>query len=147
MEEPAEKAATKAAESVVEAEAPSDEAVKAGWDKLVDILTAKYSKMTRLKNTLTASEIVVSESEGVKTVSFEVVNEAQKSWLEERLLREMESIIRETLSWSKININISVTPEEKTEKVLYMPEEKAKDLIEKNSEVREFVSQLGLDVK
>ena len=147
MEAPEEKAADKAAEAVVEAEAPTDEAIKAGWMKLVDVLTEKYPKMVRLKNTLTASEIVIAESDGVKTVSFEVVNEAQKSWLEDRLLKEMESILRKDLSWSKINIFISVTPEEKTEKVLYMPEEKAKDLIEKNSEVREFVSQLGLDVK
>ena len=147
MEAPEEKAADKAAEAVVEAEAPTDEAIKAGWMRLVDVLTEKYPKMVRLKNTLTASEIVIAESDGVKTVSFEVVNEAQKSWLEDRLLKEMESILRKDLSWSKINIFISVTPEEKTEKVLYMPEEKAKDLIEKNSEVREFVSQLGLDVK
>ena len=147
MEGPAEKVAEKDEEAVAEAGVPSDEVIKAGWVRLVDALTAKYSSMVRLKNTLTASEVVISESEGVKTVSFEVVNDAQKSWLEDRLLKEMESMLRKDLSYSKINISISVTPEEKTEKVLYMPEEKAKDLIEKNSEVREFVSQLGLDVK
>ena len=147
MEGPAEKVAEKDEEAVAEAGVPSDEVIKAGWGRLVDALTAKYSSMVRLKNTLTASEVVISESEGVKTVSFEVVNDAQKSWLEDRLLKEMESMLRKDLSYSKINISISVTPEEKTEKVLYMPEEKAKDLIEKNSEVREFVSQLGLDVK
>ena len=147
MEAPKEKAEEESASVAEDAEAPSDEAIKDGWAKLIDTLTAKYPKMIRLRNTLTASDIVIGESEGARTITFEVVNEAQKSWLEERLLKEMESIIRESLSYSKINIFISVTPEEKTEKVLYMPEEKAKDLIEKNSEVREFVSQLGLDVK
>ena len=148
MEEPKEKAEEESAVAVAEdAEAPSDEALKDGWAGMIDTLTAKYPQMVRLKNTLTASEIVVGDSEGARTITFEVVNDAQKSWLEERLLKEMESIIRESLSYSKINIYISVTPEEKREKVPYMPEEKAKDLIEKNSEVREFVSQLGLDVK
>ncbi|MBR6055001.1 MAG: DNA polymerase III subunit gamma/tau [Bacteroidales bacterium] len=127
--------------------APDADAIKAGWAGMVDALTAKYPKMVRLKNTLTAKEVVVSDEEDVKVVSFEVVNEAQKSWLEERLLREMETILRSSLSYPRINISINVTPEEKTEKVLYMPEEKAKDLIEKNSEVRELVKELSLDVK
>ena len=128
-------------------QAPGAEAIKAGWVGMVEVLTAKYPKLVRLKNALTAKEVVVSDEEDVKVVSFEVVNDAQKSWLEERLLREMETILRTSLSYSKINISIQVTPEEKTEKVLYMPEEKAKDLIEKNGEVRELVTQLSLDVK
>ena len=127
--------------------APDADAIKAGWAGMVDALTAKYPKMVRLKNTLTAKEVVVSDEEDVKVVSFEVVNDAQKSWLEDRLLREMENILRSALSYSKINISIQVTPEEKTEKVLYMPEEKAKDLIEKNGEVRNLVKDLSLDVK
>ena len=126
---------------------PDADAIKAGWAGMVDALTAKYPKMVRLKNTLTAKEVVVSDEEDVKVVSFEVVNDAQKSWLEDRLLREMENILRSALSYSKINISIQVTPEEKTEKVLYMPEEKAKDLIEKNGEVRNLVKDLSLDVK
>ena len=126
---------------------PDDDTVKAVWAKMTDIITEKYPKMVRLRNTLSASEITVGEAEGVKTVAFEEVNEAQKAWLEERLLREMESILRDTLSFSKINISITVTPDEKKEKVLYMPEEKAKDLMERNPDVRAFVADLGLDTK
>ena len=148
MTEPEKKTEQKAEEeTAAAAEAPSDEAIKAGWSGMVDALTAKYPKMVRLKNTLTAKDVVISEDEDLRVVSFEVVNDAQKAWLEERLLREMETLLRTSLSYPKINISITVTPEEKTEKVLYMPEEKAKDLIEKNGEVRELVSQLSLDVK
>ncbi len=148
MTEPEKKAEqTVEEEAPAAAEAPSDEAIKAGWSGMVDALTAKYPKMVRLKNTLTAKDVVISQEEDLRVVSFEVVNDAQKAWLEERLLREMETLLRTSLSYPKINISITVTPEEKTEKVLYMPEEKAKDLIEKNGEVRELVSQLSLDVK
>ena len=148
MKEPEKKEEKKVeAEAPGEAAAPGAEAIKAGWAGMVEVLTTKYPKLVRLKNALTAKEVVVSDEEDVKVVSFEVVNDAQKSWLEDRLLREMETILRTSLSYPRINISIQVTPEEKTEKVLYMPEEKAKDLIEKNGEVRELVTQLSLDVK
>jgi len=149
MKEPEKKDEGKVEEEAAPAEAaaPGADAIKAGWAGMVDVLTAKYPKLVRLKNALTAKEVVVSDEEDLKVVSFEVVNDAQKSWLEERLLREMENILRSALSYSKINISIQVTPEEKTEKVLYMPEEKAKDLIEKNGEVRNLVKDLSLDVK
>ena len=148
MKEPEKKDEGKVEEGApAEAAAPGVDAIKAGWAGMVEVLTSRYPKMVRLKNTLTAKEVVISDEEDVKVVSFEVVNETQKSWLEDRLLREMETILRTSLSYPKINISIQVTPEEKTEKVLYMPEEKAKDLIAKNGEVRELVTQLSLDVK
>ena len=46
-----------------------------------------------------------------------------------------------------MNVLVSVTPMEEIEKVPYMPEEKAKDLMEKNPDVRAFVADLGLDTK
>ena len=148
MKEPEKKDEGKVEEEApAEAAAPDVDAIKAGWAGMVDVLTTKYPKMVRLKNTLTAKDVVISDENDLKVVSFEVVNEAQKSWLEDRLLREMETLLRTSLSYPKINISIQVTPEEKTEKVLYMPEEKAKDLIAKNGEVRELVTQLSLDVK
>ena len=42
---------------------------------------------------------------------------------------------------------IEETAVEESEKVPYMPEEKAKDLMEKNPDVRAFVADLGLDTK
>ena len=55
--------------------------------------------------------------------------------------------LRELVTCTKVNVLVSVTPIEETEKVPYMPEEKAKDLMEKNPEVRAFVADLGLDTK
>ena len=93
-------------------------------------------------------KIDIHEEEGVKTVHFYVLNESQKQWVEEKLLRELENKIRQLLSCPRINIVVKVTPvEESGEKVPYMPEEKAKDLMEKNPDVRAFVADLGLDTK
>ena len=63
------------------------------------------------------------------------------------MLRELEKKLRELLSCSKVNVVVSVTPMEESEKKPYMPEEKAKDLMEKNPEVRAFVADMGLDTK
>ena len=84
---------------------------------------------------------------GVKQVEFFVTNEAQKQWVEEKMLRELETKLRDLVKCPKVNVSVSVTAVEESEKVPYMPEEKAKDLMEKNPDVRAFVADLGLDTK
>ena len=90
----------------------------------------------------------VREENGTKIVDFFVLNEAQKQWIEEKMLRDLETALRSGLGCPRINILVTVVPDtEAREKVPYMPEEKAKDLMEKNPEVRAFVADLGLDTK
>ena len=97
---------------------------------------------------LATGSIDVREENGIKYIDFFVLNEAQKQWVEEKLLRDLENRIRELLACSKVNILVSVTPvDESAGKVPYMPEEKAKDLMEKNPDVRAFVADMGLDTK
>ena len=123
---------------------PEDDAVRAKWKELA----GQYTSKPRLASMLSSGQINLSEAEGVKVVEFVVMNEAQKQWVEEKMQRELETKLRELLSCRKINIVVAVTPEsENTEKVPYMPEEKAKDLMEKNPAVRDFVAELGLDTK
>ena len=96
---------------------------------------------------LSSGNIQLSEEEGVKRVEFFVTNEAQKQWVEEKMLRELENKLRDLTGCPKVNVMVSVVPVEEGEKKPYMPEEKAKDLMEKNPEVRAFVADLGLDTK
>ena len=96
---------------------------------------------------LQSGKVELKEEDGVKIIDFYVLNEAQKKWMEEKVLRSMEETIRASLRCPRINIVISVVPEQEREKVLYMPEEQAKDLMDKNPEVRAFISDLGLDTK
>ena len=123
---------------------PADETVRLQWKELAK----QYESRPRLASMLATGSIDVREENGIKYIDFFVLNEAQKQWVEEKLLRDLENRIRELLACSKVNILVSVTPvDESAGKVPYMPEEKAKDLMEKNPDVRAFVADMGLDTK
>ena len=122
---------------------PDDDTVRLKWKELA----GHYSAKPRLANMLSSGNINLSEENGVKLVEFFVINDSQKSWVEEKMLRELEGKLRDLTGCPKVNVIVSVTPMEEAEKVPYMPEEKAKDLMEKNPEVRAFVADLGLDTK
>ena len=127
-----------------EAALPDDAAVKDGWKALI----AKFEARPRLANALAKAELRMSEEAGVKSVFFSVSNAAQKQWIEEKLLRDLETSFREILQSRKVNLHVDDIPEEEPgEKKPYMPEEKAKDLMDKHPEVRAFVADLGLDTK
>ena len=122
---------------------PDDDVVRLQWKELAK----QYSAKPRLASMLSSGNINLGEENGVKQVEFFVTNDAQKQWVEEKMLRELETKLRELVACTKVNVLVSVTPMEETEKVPYMPEEKAKDLMEKNPEVRAFVADMGLDTK
>ena len=122
---------------------PEDEVVRLQWKELAK----QYSAKPRLASMLSSGNINLGEENGVKQVEFFVTNEAQKQWVEEKMLRELETKLRELVSCTKVNVLVSVTPMEEIDQVPYMPEEKAKDLMEKNPDVRAFVADLGLDTK
>ena len=123
---------------------PDDEAVKNGWKALIE----KFASRPRLASALENAKLRMQEENGVKSVYFTVFNAAQKQWIEEKLLRDLENTFRELLSCRKVNLHVDDIPEEEpTEKKPYMPEEKAKDLMDKHPEMRAFVADLGLDTK
>ena len=132
------------APAAAEAALPDDAAVKAGWKDLI----TKFEARPRLANALAKAELRMNEENGVKSVFFSVSNAAQKQWIEEKLLRDLETSFREILKSRKVNLHVDDIPEEEPgEKKPYMPEEKAKDLMDKHPEVRAFVADLGLDTK
>ncbi len=123
---------------------PADETVRLQWKELAK----QYESRPRLASMLASGTIDVREENGIKLIDFLVLNDAQKQWVEEKLLRDLENRVRDLLSCPRINILVSVKPmDESAEKVPYMPEEKAKDLMEKNPDVRAFVADMGLDTK
>ncbi len=127
-----------------EVKLPSDDDVRAKWKDMAGM----YASKPRLASMLSTAEPRIEEEDGVKKVYFSVVNESQKTWIEEKLLRDMEKNLRDKLGCPKVNILVEVTPDtEVKEKVPYMPVEKAKDLMEKNPNVRELVTALSLDTK
>ena len=134
-----------AAEAVAAAEAPipDDATLKTKWPELAKF----YSDKPRLASMLSSTTIGISESEDAKTVTFRVVNDAQKDWVETKLLHDLEGRLRRIVSSSKVSLRVDVTPAEEIKPVAYMPEDKAKELMAENDEVKNLVKDLGLDIK
>ncbi len=123
---------------------PDDDAIRARWKDLVP----RYESQPRLASALAKAQLRITEENGVKSVFFTVSNAAQKKWIEDKILRDMENAFRDILNCRKVNLHVDDIPEEEPgEKKPYMPEEKAKDLMDKHPEVRAFVADLGLDTK
>jgi DNA polymerase-3 subunit gamma/tau len=122
---------------------PSDESVAAAFGTLAE----QYSGQTRLYNMLKAPVLRFAEEGGLKVVTLVVINDAQRKWIEERLLREMEHNLRRILSTALVKVLVDVTPDSEIEKKPYMPGEQALDLISKNEEVRKLVELMKLDTK
>jgi hypothetical protein len=122
---------------------PDDDTVRLQWKELA----RQYATKPRLASTIANGQIDLREEGGVKLVDFVVKNEAQKQWIEDKLLRDLENRLRDLLQCPRVNILVSVTPVVESENVPYMPEEKARDLMDKNPEVRAFVADMGLDTK
>ncbi|MBO4585438.1 MAG: DNA polymerase III subunit gamma/tau [Bacteroidales bacterium] len=142
MEEKPEEAVTEAS-APKEVTLPDDETLKLKWKEMA----GQYSSKPRLASMLQSGKVEVKEENGVKLVEFFVTNDSQKQWIEEKMLRELEGKLRDLVTCPKVNVLVSVIPIEEGEKVPYMPEEKAKDLMEKEPSVREFVAAMGLDTK
>lgn len=126
------------------AAAPEDEALLAGWKKL----SPEYRDRPRLASALESSELEIVESEGVKTVKFSVLNEAQQKWIQESLLHKLEDSYRAIVGSTKVRLEVCVKqlPAD-DEKKLYMPKEKAESLMASNPQVASLVSDLNLDIK
>lgn len=122
---------------------PEDDLLRSKWS----LLPSAYRDKPRLESALSKSTLKISEEEGRKLVEFTVTNEAQKRWIEEKVLRELERRYCDLVGSTAIRLAPSVLPDEQKEDVKYMPVEKAEDLMGKNEEVRNLVQDLSLDVK
>ena len=122
---------------------PEDGVLAGKWKDLAGM----YASQPRLANALSNANLDFREEDGRKVVAFTVTNEAQKKWIEDRILRDLEGKFARLTGCGKIRLEPTVPPEEEQEKKIYMPSEKAEDLMSKNEEVRNLVIDLGLDIK
>ena len=122
---------------------PEDDAVIAKWPELA----AMYAAQPRLSNALATAKLSVRREENRIVLSFALMNEAQKNWIADKKLRELEERFQKLISCGTVRLEPGVVPEEEQEKRIYMPVEKAQDLMSKNAEVSELVKDLGLDIR
>ena len=70
---------------------------------------------------LTSTTLSVSGDDESKMVIFQVVNEAQKDWVESKLLHDLEGNFRKILGTLKVYLRVEVTPDDSPqEKKIYM---------------------------
>ena len=122
---------------------PTDDAVTEAFGTLAENYVAKPRVYSMFKR----PTLRFAEEEGVKAVTLVVINEAQKKYVEEQLLRPVENELRRILATPQVRLLVDVTPDDKVEKKPYFPGEQAMDLMSKNAEVRELVSQMSLETK
>ncbi|MBO5498131.1 MAG: DNA polymerase III subunit gamma/tau [Bacteroidales bacterium] len=123
---------------------PDDAILRAKWPELAEV----YNDKPRLSSMLKSTSLDIEEGEDAKTVTFRVVNDAQKDWVESKLLHELEGNYRKIVGCMKVYLRVAVTPDDAPEqKKIYMPSEQAKELMAQNEEVKSLVKDLELDIK
>ena len=131
-----------AQESVSSMAELDEDTLHAKWQELSEL----YSKKPRLANAISSASLEITGEAGEKKVVFKVFNTAQRDWIAEKCLRDMEGNFQK-LTGSSIRLEVDVIEDSKIEKVPYMPSEKADFLIQKNDEVKTLVQDLGLDLR
>ena len=127
-----------------DAPAPSEDVLKAKWPDLA----AAYGDKPRLASMLSSTSLTITGTDESRMVVFRVVNEAQKEWVESKLLHELEGRYRSLVGSMKVYLRVDVTPDDAPEqKKIYMPSDQAKELMAQNDEVKNLVQDFGLDIK
>ena len=121
---------------------PEDALVEEKWKALA----SDYGDRPRLATLLASARTEITETDGVKVVSFYVLNVAQQEWIREKLLGEFENKLRRMLGTGRVRLEVLVTPDEKVEKINYTPQEQAAALMQDNPEVKNLVTDMGLDI-
>lgn len=131
------------AEEGGEQKLPEAEALKEKWPELA----AMYTAQPRLANALATAKLDTREEDGRVVLTFALVSEAQRSWIADKKLRELEERFQKLVNCSRVRLEPGVLPEEQQEDKKYMPVEKAQDLMSRNPEVAGLIKDLGLDIR
>ena len=129
-------------ETVAETAIPEDSILEGCWKTLAE----SYSNQPRLANALLKAPLAISEADGAKTLTFSVMNEGQQKWIKEKILRQMEGAFQKACGSSKVRLDVDIIPVVEEVNRIYLPEEKAKVLMEENPEVKNLVIDLDLDI-
>ncbi|MCM1501493.1 MAG: DNA polymerase III subunit gamma/tau [Bacteroidales bacterium] len=120
----------------------TEEQIRKKWQELAGV----YASKPRLANTIATAELSIEDADEGKIVTFKVLNEAQKEWIREKCLHELEGNFQ-MLTSSGIRLRVDVIPSEDRGPIAYLPGEKAVELMNQNEEVKNLVSDFGLDIK
>lgn len=112
------------------------------------LLAKQYESKPRLCSMLSTTNLRMEDRPEGKFVTFCVVNDAQKEWVESKLLHELEGNFRNILGVSSVYLRVDIMPDDQVKAPkIYMPGDQAKELMASNEEVRKLIVDLDLDVK
>ena len=123
--------------------APSEETLRAKWPELAK----EYASKPRMASMLSTTTLKIEGDDTKRTVTFMVDNDAQKDWVESKLLHDLEGKYQRIVGSPRVALRVDVVPHEEVKPLAYMPEDKAKELMAENDEVKSLVKDLGLDIK
>ncbi len=135
-------------ETVVQAvsdELPEDDIILKAWAAIPEEFEAM--QQTRLANTLKNATAEVETADGIKVLTFKVVNTAQQKWIQDNRLRSLEGNLQKKVGSSKLRLEVGVIPMEEKEKQPYTDQEKATALMGKNGEIQNLIKDFGLETK
>ena len=125
-----------------EGEAPDEEKLREAWGELC----GRYVSRPRLATAMSGASLAFAQNGDIMDMTFEVTNDAQKKWIEENLLSELEKGLKEISGSGKLRLMVAAAQVVHNDKK-YLPEEKAKELMKQNPEVNSLVKDLGLNIK
>ena len=76
-----------------------------------------------------------------------ILNTVPSTQIMLNVYHELEGSYRRIVGSAKVYLRVDVTPDEAHQPKIYMPSDKAKELMAENEEVRTLVKDLGLDIK
>ena len=127
------------AEKVKEQQPVTQEELQIVWLALAE------EQKPNLRSAMIQSPAILQE-DGT-TILFMVSNGSQKDWIMAKMHTYLSDTLRERLHNSQITLDVDVRKLEELPKTPYMPEERAKHIIQNNPEARELVKDLDLEIK
>jgi DNA polymerase-3 subunit gamma/tau len=118
------------------------EELEAAWLAMAE----SEKNLTKLATAITDTKPLISEDPN--SIIFYVKNELQKDWINKNCKLRLELFLQERLNNrnARLLVEVAVQDEAGGEK-LYMPEEKAKFLLERHPELKELQKDMKLEIK
>ncbi len=122
----------------------TQEQLNAAWQELVLHVASRPRLASALKNTTP----VLKEEENY-IISFAVMSEVQRDWMQQNMAEEILTFLSKTLHNNSLQLEITVVEEIKQDDktLLYMPAEKFRFLVEKYEQVQNLKQKFKLDIK
>ena len=123
---------------------PSAEEMRAAWQELIRICQ-ENSSSRRLAGIFSGAKYDIEQKGGECVLTIKVESDGTKKWLEEKFVARMENKLKTMLDYEKVRFLVEVLPPQEFKPVIYLAGDKAKKLMEDNSEIRNLVKDLELD--